>query len=303
MNVQILILFISFFILFFIYLNLIFVNKNKYIEKFYINNKYEIPKKIFCYWDNEDENNIVNFILKKTKKKFYNSGWKFIILNKNNVYNYVNKSFVDKYKNCKPYLFSDFLRLYLLYFYGGVWLDASIIIFKTNFLNKYYNEMMKNKYDITLYELKIYSDKYPYLENWFIMAPKKNKFIKDLYYEFDYAYRIGFLNYKRTILANSGIQLDKTLKSRDSPNVYLMQHAIIHYLMNKGNYYYINKKDAEESMFKAHTKNKWNKKKLIKYIIHNNNWSKYYAIKLTNPDRKEINNENKLKFIKKILNI
>ncbi len=46
--------------------------------------------------------------------------------------------------------------------------------------------MITKHYDATLFELtdKTNMKHAPYLENWFIMAPKNSKLIKDLYTEF-----------------------------------------------------------------------------------------------------------------------
>jgi len=262
---------------------------------------YELPKIIFTYWDNEDENHIVNSFLQTWRNNI--KSWKFVILNKKNITKYVDKDFIKKYENNQKYLFSDFLRLYLLYNYGGAWFDSTSIFINDNFLDVYRAEMFKNKHDVTLYELKGGSGKYPYLENWFIMAPKKSRFIGDLFSEFSNAYDMSFIKYKRKVLNNSNIELDKTLKGKKSTNIYLMQHAIIHYLLDKGNKYNINIKDAEESMFKVHKLTEWKDNEIINFIINNNDWSNFYAIKLTKGNRSGINDKNKKALIERIIQI
>jgi hypothetical protein len=66
----------------------------------------------------------------------------------------------------------------------------------------------------------------------------------------------------------------------------------------KNNKYNINIKDADESMFKAQKINGWNNQKLINYILNNNDWSGFYAIKLVGFNRKAIND--KKSFIEKL---
>jgi hypothetical protein len=93
-----------------------------------------------------------------------------------------------------------------------------------------------------------------------------------------------------------------------------MQHGIIHYLLkennnnknknknknkNNNNKYNMIIKDANESMFKAQKINNWESDKLIRYIIDNDDWKDYYAIKLVNFNRKPIENY-KEKFINKL---
>jgi hypothetical protein len=174
-------------------------------------------------------------------------------------------------------------------------MDASTIIINGQFLDDYYNEMYKNKYDLLVYELKGHSiPNQPYLENWFIMCPKNSRIITDLYNQFSDSFDMGFINYKNNIL-RPNIDLSNTIKNGN--NTYHMQHAIIHYLL-KNNKYNINIKDADESMFKAQKINNWNNNKLINYILNNNDWSGFYAIKLVGFNRKAISDENL--FIKKL---
>jgi hypothetical protein len=260
------------------------INKIIIIKEKFSNNEYILPKIIYGYYDNPNE--IINAHI-ETWKRNTSPEWKIIFLNKDNIKEYVDDDFFNKYKNLEAFRFSDFLRLYLLNKTGGVWIDASTIIFNNNFLNNYYDEMHKNKYDVTVYELKgrtIEKDK-PYLENWFIMAPKNSNFIKDLYNEFAIANDTGFLKYKKTVLIPSKINLDNTIQN-NSDNTYLMQHAIIHYLFQQNKQYNINIKDANTSMFKIHNNVGWNNKKIIKYILENNNWDEYYAIKLGGNQRR-----------------
>lgn len=257
--------------------------------EFFNNDEYILPKKIFAYWDNLENNQVIKSHINNWKRNISND-WELIILNKNNVKDYVSDTFLNKYSTLDATRFSDFLRLELLRKYGGVWMDASIIVVNGSFLDNYWEEMHKNKYDILLYELKGKSLKdTPYLENWFIMARKDSKLINDLYYEFDKSYEMGFLNYKKAVLIPSGVKLDKTIKYNKS--TYLMQHAIINYLLYMGNKYNINMKDACESMFKVHHDNKWVGKDIMDFIMINDNWEDYYAIKLVKSNRKYILNE------------
>ena len=79
-----------------------------------------------------------------------------------------------------------------------------------------------------------------------------------------------------------------------------MQHAIIHYLLNTGNKYKLNIKDAEESMFKVQQLNNWDKDRVIDFIINNKDWTNYYSIKLVKFLRNGITYNNKNAFIKKL---
>ena len=307
-------------IFFIIFLLFYFLNNNlkkSILKEKFENNNYILPKVIYGYWDNLEGNELINAHI-DTWRRNIPSQWKIEIISKQNILNYVDIDFYNKYKNLPAFRFSDFLRVYLLSKNGGIWMDASTIIINGQFLDDFYNEMIENKYDLLIYELKGHSiPNQPYLENWFIMCPKNSNIITDIYEEFSKAYDMGFVNYKNNIL-KSEIDLSKTLskKKNDNKNTYLMQHAIIQYLLKKNNWnkcgsssifsgvntkenaYNINIKDADEGMFKAHKINGWNNNKLIDYILNNNDWSGYYAIKLVGFNRRAI--YDKYLFIQKL---
>jgi GR25 family glycosyltransferase involved in LPS biosynthesis len=259
---------------------------------------YYLPKIIFCYWDKYEENDIIKAHIQNWKNKISNE-WRIIILNKNNLSNYVDIQFINKYINLDSTRFSDFLRLYLLIKYGGVWMDAGIIILNGQFLDNYFNEMINGKYDVCLYENKKESVDYPHLDNWFFMAPKNSNYLYDLYYEFNKSYEMGFINYKNEILLKTNINFKYVFFKDDT---YLMQHAIAKYLLYTNHTYNFNIKYASISMFYIQENNP--AENIINIIINNNKLlSSLYAIKLTRDNRKYITSENKYIYINKILNL
>ncbi len=282
-----LILFLIFLILLIFLIFLIFCLYFNNFYDFYEN--YSIPKKIFVFWHEDIKNNKIIESHINSWRRNVPKNWEINIVTLNNIKDYVSNEFIEKYINLDIVRLSDFIRLELLKNNGGVWIDGGIIIKDGSFLDRYRNEMIKNKYDVLLYELTVRSQSKtnPYLENWFIMAPKNSKFIIDLYKEFDKSKIMGFLRYKFDILIPSGVNLNKTLDYDDS--TYLMQHAIINYLNHIGNKYNICIKDSYESMFRIHNEKKWDDKKIINYIIKNIKYIKdLYAIKLTNKQRRNI---------------
>jgi hypothetical protein len=201
-----------------------------------------------------------------------------------------------KYKDLDNTKYSDFLRLYLLKEHGGVWMDISTIIIKGNFLDEYYKEMVDNKYDCLMYEVKqSKTEQFIDTENWFIMAPKNSKLINELFDIFDKAFEMGFLKFKKDILITSGLKLDKTIGYGD--DVYLLMYACLHYLMYKGKKYNILTKDSSESMIKFQLENDWDHDKFVNSFcdfVNNkntnniNDTNEIYAIKLTRNDRKKL---------------
>ena len=199
-------IFIIILLLLFIYI----YYKQYNVEKF--SNDYILPKIIYAFWDNYEENKIIQSHINNWKLKL--KGWKIIILDKKNIHNYVESSFIKKYASgsMDATRFSDFLRIHLLKNNGGCWLDASILISNGSFLDNIYDKMIKHKYDACFYEYKekTINKNQPHIDNWFMMAPKGSKIITDLYKEFDRAFEMGFLQYKQTILIPSKINLINT---------------------------------------------------------------------------------------------
>jgi hypothetical protein len=257
----------------------------------YFDADYMLPQKIYCYWDNYNDNKIIQCHFRNWIKNIP-TGWQVILLDKKNVHQHVSKDFMNKYSNLPAFRFADFLRLYLLLNNGGVWFDLSSFIINGSFLDIYRDEMLANKYDICLYEFSARSIKenhiyIPYYENWFLMAPKGSIFIRDLYNEFNKAYDMDFLQYKNKILRPSNLDMTHTLGYDDK--TYLMQHVIIQTLILK-NKYKINHKFAEESMFKLQQDNKWINKNIINDILTRTNWTNIYAVKLIRGNMLNINN-------------
>ncbi len=292
----IIILVVILFYLLDIYLN---TRKNEHFKNNNdVNGNYQLPKTIYGYWDNLDTNPLIQAHVDTWKRNIPND-WNIVILTKDNVKDYVDADFYNKFHTLNSVRFSDFLRMYLLSKNGGVWMDAGTIVIDGTFLDKYRDEMINAKADVLLYEFKDHSlPNHPYLENWFIMAPKGSSIITDLYNEFDSAFDMDFLEYKEKVLKPK-IDLSNTIKYGQS--TYHLQHAIFIYLLQQNpDKYKLLLKDPNESMFKAQKINEWKSEKLVDYIINNNNWTGYYAIKLVGFNRSAINDSNRELFINKL---
>jgi hypothetical protein len=275
----------------------------KYIkENFYdYDDYYILPKKIYAYWDNLDENKLIQKFTENWRKKIPDS-WEIIILDKKSINNYVSSEFIKKYNRLESFRFSDFLRLELLKNNGGVWMDISTLILTGDFLDTYRNEMIDKRYNVCLYEFpsRTIDKNNPYLENWFIMAPKNSRFINDLYTEFNKSFEMGFIKYKKEVLIPSGTNLKQSI-SYDDKQTYKMQHAIINYLIHTGKKYNINIKNALNSMFRLQDKLKWNYDDIINFILENDLENHdIYAIKIIKNIRTSIINIGEDKFIERM---
>ena len=150
------ILFISFCFLFL---------KKREIEDFEGDNK--IPKIIWSYWDNPE----VPEFVKKCRKNWekFATNYEIRYLNKNTIEDYIT-NMPENWQNLPAYRQADVLRLKLLEKYGGIWMDASILLLENP--DKFVGG------DITLFITPLTTINNPVYENWFIASKPNNEIIK-----------------------------------------------------------------------------------------------------------------------------
>ncbi|MFV0172828.1 capsular polysaccharide synthesis protein [Empedobacter falsenii] len=151
--------------------------------KFYGNKKNEnfktnFPKIIWSYWHDENTPPLVEICINSWKKN--NPDFEINILNKKNINQYIDTSGFEKYQNLSIANFSDIIRLKLLYQYGGVWLDSSILL---NQDIKYYTNILEQKaLNLLCFEgyghLNDNIGK-PITESWFLICFPKQELIQD----------------------------------------------------------------------------------------------------------------------------
>lgn len=269
-----------------------YYNKNNNVDHYNpkinsINNNenitYELPKKIWTHWDNIDNipESILNTI--NTAKKNLNN-YEYILVSNSNIYDYIDKNeFPKNYNQLGKQHKADWIRLYLLYKYGGTWIDSSVIITELHDIDEIYNNCYKNKYELMAFYLDgntINNDKYTFIENWFLIASVNNNIIKLWKEEFEYAIDIGFTKYNQ-----------ETKKIVDLGNLgnlgeYLTMHAAIKKLitLNKIDKNKILLKRAEDDMFNIHSKCNW-KRWCIVDALNKNEHLKLKYVKLRSLDR------------------
>lgn len=241
-----------------------------------------IPKIIWIYWNN----NIPYLIDKCIKNVYkYNKTWKIFLLNDSNLHKYINIDIINNTNFDSVQRKSDLIRLIILYNFGGIWLDASILITKS--LNWIININKKTKKNIIVYYLEGFTTnkKFPVIENWFIACNKNNKFIKLWLDDFILFLKINYDEYMKT-LYNINLQDINDTK-------YLMMHVIAQKLIQQNpilmdDIYFL---ESYKDPYYFHIMYNWNIKKIIEHIFYKNYDKKYIPklIKLRNCERKEIN--------------
>lgn len=245
---------------------------------------YDLPKIIWTHWDTPDINDKLKRILQKRREVL--SDWDVRFVTTKDVLADVPPQDLPKnfHKQKKQHQ-SDWMRMYLLEKYGGVWMDIGIIVNES--ITPLYKECAKQKADLCVFfiDAKTVDPYYPIVENWFIMAPRGSPLIKLWKAEYEKALDMGFLPYKKELMANNVIGLKNLFKKDD--DVYLTQHACIqNILQNKfpkdAKIIY---KRAEDTMFKVQTDCKW-KRPCMKDVFNDKTiTSKIPYLKLRGGDR------------------
>lgn len=145
-----------------------------------------IPKVIWTYWASTEVPDSVQLCIDTWK--FYNPHYDVIMLNRDNVSDYVD---IDIYavRNVENDVrASDILRLYLLQKHGGVWMDSTIICTKPL---DWLLEEDGNEFIGFFMGSFTTRDRFPVIENWFMACPSESNLIFLVWNEF---MRIGDFN-------------------------------------------------------------------------------------------------------------
>lgn len=249
-------------------------------------NWYELPKIAWSYWNNENLPEQIQHIVDNNREKL--AGWKYIIINKNNEADYINSEDKPSVENLSVEHYSDWIRLYLIKKYGGVWIDISIIL--NDSLEDIYNKSITSDSELTGFRGKHFETSYtPVIENWFIMAPKGSEVIRLWLEEYEKAINMGFLKYKEDAL-NNNVNFQNIFGDNKS-EVYLTQHGCLQTVFQKrlNRIPKMHLEDAAESMFKIHWECSWDNQCLRDKINDTSYSKKVPYIKLRGGDRDGLN--------------
>lgn len=103
-------------------------------------------KTIWTFWESDNKDINQNILINKCIEswRYHCKDWNIIILNNDNIMFYINEiPIINNSLEWNKYLIlSDFLRVYLVYMYGGVWMDVSI--FLTENINYFFKDKEKS---------------------------------------------------------------------------------------------------------------------------------------------------------------
>ena len=251
------------------------------------------PKILWLYWDSEELPHTIQLIKNHNEKTI--KGWDIRYLNNKTIDDYIPRSAYHKnYNALVPQNQSDWIRLYIVYNYGGCWLDMGIIINDSKALNKIYEKSLKTGSEMTVFKTVKKNGYFTHesgkklplvVDSWFICAPKKSGVIKNWLQEFTNAMDEGFLNYKRRVISE-GVDISK-IHFANEEDTYLMVHICIQYLLQKKRLPKVTFLDSGKSMLKLQNICKWDNRCLADKLNNDPESKELPFIKLTGYNRKE----------------
>lgn len=231
-----------------------------------------IPQIIWTYWHSAQRPLTVDACIENWKK--FNPTYDIRVLHEHNLSEFLPDVpaqiyAVDLTKR------ADWIRLALLAKYGGIWLDASIIL--TQSLDWVNAPSHKKNAEFVGFYLNGYatSQSYPVVENWFMAAEKNSAFIRDWFQVF----------HQQVILETTEVYLEKLQKSGVYANLlqkigsasYHTMHVACQQILQIGvdlsaaspHAYSLRLLCAEQSAYAYHVQSHWKRRPLFIRLLWN----------------------------------
>lgn len=248
------------------------------------NNPKSIPKVIWTYWHDLDK--VPHIVSKCIDTWLYNNeDYQINLINNERFEKMTNINVDDVFSvtnNKSHQKISDFIRLNLIYLYGGIWIDASMICSMP--LN-WVHILQKNKEYVGY--ISPGSENDPIVDSWFMAAIPKSVFIYDWLQEFTKS-----LQYN-----DDNIYCDKILTKYPVPKniinylpyltVLLSSWVILHNNPSKYKLYLMSS-TLENGPLHYIQKYEWSTKKMLKSFVNNPTLIPIPLFKITGPMRKQI---------------
>jgi hypothetical protein len=185
--------------------------------------QYSLPRIIWTYWHDPRIPPKIEKIMREREAVL--STWEHRLLNEETVYDYIPRdAFPEGYSKLGHQHKADWIRLYLLKTYAGCWMDASIIVNRTDEIEEIYEESVSIQSELSAYSDSGTSN---YIETFLLMAPAESKVIELWFTEYTSAIESGFLPYKKKV--TSKIDVSNCFAGDD--DVYLTTSAALQYTL------------------------------------------------------------------------
>jgi len=233
----------------------------------YIQKHNSIPKQIWTYWGQDTPPIIISFI---DKWKRLNPSWRLTLVTQSTLQKYIkNEQVVEMLTSNRetPQFSSDLIRCLLLYEYGGVWLDANILLLKPlDWVLKL--QRVNRNIEYVGYYIPNFTNnlKFPIVESWFMSCVPKSPFMFLLKEELIKAYgeREEYVKNMKRI----GVDLQNIPHTLQS---YLCIHVAMQYILQilKYDRKHLELVKSTDDAFKFHGMVNWKSKQLIQDLTSN----------------------------------
>lgn len=222
----------------------------------------EIPKVIWMFWNEISIPKEINYFIDKIKRD--NPDYQVNVINFDTLPNYIDDLTFDQHVEIPIANKSDLIRLALLYKYGGIWLDATVILFKP--LEWFLTISNIKNYDLIAFYREKSSNNLtrPIIENWFLATPPENEFINKWYCALKPLLTLGAEDYFRAIERRADyLNIVQKITNPTYLLAYLAQQVVFSDSKQNFNLYL---RKCEVSAFVIHEALDWNYVNIQRYL-------------------------------------
>jgi hypothetical protein len=251
----------------------------------YSDRNQNIPKIIWMYWEGK-QSSLLEACVRQVRKLHPDYIVHFLDLEKVQQYSHLDLS-SNIIKMATPQQRADLIRLDLIYYHGGIWLDASTIVYeKLDWIENLINQTKTNSF--SYYRSKNTTNfEYPVIENWLLASVPNNQFYLDWKDELLCALEIGPKQYIEKIKHQPDAQ---EYFQKIGRLEYLIAYVVCQKVMRK---YPVSMVflDCDKNALLYQVDNGWMKEKvLIDMAINVSPKNKPKLIKLAGKERKILEN-------------
>jgi hypothetical protein len=253
------------------------------------------PKRIWTYWNTGQLPELIQVIMNHWRT-ILNDEWTITCVTDRTLSSFVG-AVPEGFQHLSYQAKSDWIRLELVYVYGGIWADASTLFHDPQALEEIIQRIDEDQLDVFGFhnEALQTNPDFPVIETWCFAAPPFSPFVKAWKDEFELAINLSFSTYWSTrILSNPSI--DPQYIALQGP--YLTAYIALQYaLQTKGiNTFRIRSERASDAMYYIQSRIGWVNMIAASFWFNSDQLIQLPYVKLRGMDRKWI----KLSHLKRI---
>lgn len=221
-----------------------------------------IPRIIWVYWHQAELPPLVQVCLKNTHR--LNPNFEIRVLRPENLSDYI-PLLPEQIANVNIEKRTDWIRLFLLSTYGGIWLDSTIIL--TRSLDWVIEQQVKDRSEFVGFFIRSMTlrPQHPVLESWFLASAAGSPFVANWFRVFHEKVILeGTSNYLAS-LRSRGVY-DRILQGITSPE-YLAVHVACQEVLQEGPEHRLSLTCAEESAYFYHEATRWRRSRLHNELL------------------------------------